>query len=115
MDHGLYRDNLFGVTELQWKEAEKPKQDISNVFKTFDLRVKVEVNKRVVNFLNVTLVKGLDFTDGSYREYMKPWQVIKYVHVDSNQTPCVTKSIGEGFNHPLKANRCNKNATRIKM
>ena len=73
----MYRDDLFGVTELQWKEAEKPKQDISNVFKTFDLRVKVEVNKRVVNFLNVTLVKGLDLTDGSYREYMKPWQVIK--------------------------------------
>ena len=47
----MYRDNLFGVTELQWKEAEKPKQDISNVFKTFDLRVKVEVNKRVVNYV----------------------------------------------------------------
>ena len=100
MDHGLYRDDLLGVTELQGKEAEKLKQDISTVFQTFNLKVKVEVNKKVVNYLNVTL----DLTDGSYRDYMKPGQVIKYVHVDSNHPPCVTKSIGEGVNHRLNAN-----------
>ena len=104
MNEGLYRDDLLAVTELQGKEAEKLKQDISKVFKAFGLTVKVEVNKKRVNYLNVTL----DLTDGSYRDYMKPGQVIKYVHVDSNHPPCVTKSIGEGVNHRLNANSSNE-------
>ena len=104
MNHGLYRDDLLGVTELEGKEAEKLKQDISKVFKAFGLTVKVEVNKKVVNYLNVTL----DLTDGSHRDYMKPGQVIKYVHVDSNHPPCVKKSIGQGVNHRLSANSSSK-------
>ena len=92
------------MTELEGKEAEKLKQDISKVFKAFGLTVKVEVNKKVVNYLNVTL----DLTDGSHRDYMKPGQVIKYVHVDSNHPPCVKKSIGQGVNHRLYANSSSK-------
>ena len=101
MNHGLYRDDLLGVTELKGKEPEKLKQDISKVFKAFGLTVKVEVNKKVVNYLNVTL-------DGSHRDYMKPGQVIKYVHVNSNHPPCVKKSIGQGVNHRLSANSSSK-------
>ena len=41
--------------ELQAKEAEKLKQKISNIFKAYGLAVKVEVNKKVVTFLNMTL------------------------------------------------------------
>ena len=91
---------MLAVTGLQAKEAEKLKQKISNVFKTYGLAVKVEVNKKRVNFLNVSL----DLTDGSHRDYMKPGQVINYVHVDSNHPSIVTKRIGEGVNHRLSAN-----------
>ena len=47
---------------------------------------------------------SLDLTDGSHRDYMKPGQVINYVHVDSNHPSIVTKRIGEGVNHRLSAN-----------
>ena len=100
MDAGLYRDDMLAVTGLQAKEAEKMKQKISDVFKAHGLRVKVEVNKKVVDFLNVTL----NLHDGSHRDYMKPGQVINYVHVDSNHSSIVTKSIGAGVNHRLSAN-----------
>ena len=91
---------MLAVTELQAKEAEKLKQKISNIFKAYGLTVKVEVYKKVVDFLNVTL----SLLDGSHRDYMKPGQVINYVHVDSNHPSIVTKRIGEGVNHRLSAN-----------
>ena len=100
VDKGLYRDDMLGVTKLHGKEAEKLKQKISRIFKAHDLTVKVEVNKRVVNYLNVTL----NLLDGSHRDYMKPGQVIDYVHVESNHPPIVAKSIGKGVNHRLNAN-----------
>ena len=45
----------------------------------------------------------LNLLDGSHRDYMKPGQVINYVHVDSNHPPTVTKSIGQGVNYRLNA------------
>ena len=104
MNGGLYRDDMLAVTELQGKEAEKLKQKISSIFKANGLTVKVEVNKKVVNYLNVSL----SLLDGSHRDYMKPGQVINYVHVDSNHPPIVTKSIGQGVNHRLNANSSNE-------
>ena len=100
VDKGLYRDDMLGVTKLHGKEAEKLKQKISTIFKAHNLTVKVEVNKRVVNYLNVTL----NLMDGSHRDFMKPGQVIDYVHVESNHPPTVTKSIGQGVNHRLNVN-----------
>ena len=93
---------MLAVTELQAKEAEKLKQKISNIFKAYGLTVKVEVYKKVVDFLNVTL----SLLDGSHRDYMKPGQVINYVHVDSNH-PSIVR-IGEGVNHRLSANSSSK-------
>ena len=102
LNSGLYRDDMLAVTELQAKEAEKLKQKISNIFKAYGLTVKVEVYKKVVDFLNVTL----SLLDGSHRDYMKPGQVINYVHVDSNH-PSIVR-IGEGVNHRLSANSSSK-------
>ena len=100
MDSGLYRDDMLAVTELEGKEAEKLKQKISNIFKAYGLKVKVEVNKKVVDYLNVTL----NLLDGSHRDFMKPGQILNYVHVESNHPPIVTKNIGQGVNHRLNAN-----------
>ena len=40
---------MLGVTKLKGREAEKMKQSISNIFKSFGLTVKIEVNKKAVN------------------------------------------------------------------
>ena len=104
MNTGLYRDDMLAVTKIKGKDAERLKQRISGIFKSVGLTVKVEVNKRVVNYLNVTL----SLLDGSHRDYMKPGNVISYVHVLSNHPPSVTKSIGKGVNHRLNANSSSK-------
>ena len=44
----VYRDDILPNRELQGKEAEKLKQDISDIFKARGLVVKIEVNKKVV-------------------------------------------------------------------
>ena len=100
LDYGLYRDDMLAVTELHGKEAERLKQKISNVFQAEGLTVKVEVNKKVVDFLNVTL----SLLDGSHRDFMKPGQVLSYVDVHSNHPPVVTKSIADGIAYRLSVN-----------
>ena len=104
VNKGLYRDDMLGVTKLKGRPAEKLKQSISKIFKDLGLTVKIEVNKKVVNYLNVTLSP----LDGSYRDYMKPGNVIDYVHVKSNHPSSVTKAIGKGINHRLNANSSSK-------
>ena len=64
VNKGLYRDDMLGVTKLKGRAAEKLKQSISKVFKDLGLTVKIEVNKKVVNYLNVTL----SLLDGSHRD-----------------------------------------------
>ena len=44
----LYREDILPNRELQGKEAEKLKQNISDIFKARGLVVKIEVNKKVV-------------------------------------------------------------------
>ena len=104
LNTGLYRDDMLAVTKIHGKEAEKLKQRICGIFKSVGLTVKVEVNKKVVNYLNVTL----SLVDGSHRDYMKPGNVINYVHVLSNHPPSVIKSISKGVNHRLNANSSSK-------
>ena len=104
MNHGLYRDDMLGVTELHGKAAERLKQNISRVFQAEGLTVKVEVNKKVVDYLNVTL----SLLDGTHRDFTKPGQVLNYVHVHSNHPPVVTKNISEGIAYRLSVNSSNE-------
>ena len=64
----------------------------------------MEVNKKVVDFLNVTL----SLLDGTHRDYTKPGQVLNYVHKHSNHPPAVTKSIAEGIAYRLSVNSSNE-------
>ena len=104
MNYGLYRDDMLAVTELHGKAAEGLKQKISRVFQAEGLTVKVEVNKKVVDYLNVTL----SLLDSTHRDYTKPGQVLNYVHVHSNHPPVVTKNISEGIAYRLSVNSSNE-------
>ena len=77
---GLYRDDGIAVCKATPREIEKTKQEVSNVFKSNSLKITIEANKRVVNFLDVTF----DLSSGSYKPYMKPNNKLLYVHRLSN-------------------------------
>ena len=80
---GLYRDDRITVCKATPREIEKTKQEVSSVFKSNGLKITIEVNKKVVNFLDVTF----DLSSGTYRPYMKPNNKLLYFHRLSNHLP----------------------------
>ena len=59
------------------------------------LKVTGEANKKIVNFLDVTL----NLTTGSHRAFSKPNSTILYINSLSNHPPTILKNI------PLEVNR----------
>ena len=60
---GLYRDDGLAVTNHTPREAEMTKKKLCRIFKDNDLRIVVEANKKVTDFLDTTL----DLHTGSYK------------------------------------------------
>ena len=67
------------------------------VFKDSGLSITVEVNKNIVEFLDVTI----DIRDKSYKPYLKENNVTKYVNVKSNHPPVILKNLPKGINTRL--------------
>ena len=92
---GLYRDDGLAVSTLTNRLTEKLWQQMKKVYEDNGLKVTAEVNKKVINFLDVTL----DLTTGKHRPYMKPNTTPLYVSCFSNHPPTIIKNI------PLEVNR----------
>ena len=65
------------------RKSRKQKQEVNNVLKYHGLKITIEANKKIVNFLDVTL----DLTSRCYKPYMKPSNKLLYVHKQSNHSP----------------------------
>ena len=63
---GLCRDSGLTICKATPKEIEKNKQEVSQVFRSNGLKITIDANKKIVNFLDVTL----NLTNGSYTPYM---------------------------------------------
>ena len=101
---GLYRDDGLGTFALSPKQAEKIKQEICGIFQENHLRITIEVNKKVVDYLDVTV----DLSTRLYRPYMKPNNTLQYINVKSNHPPAILKNISEGINKRLSEISSNK-------
>ena len=77
---GLYRDDGLGIVKGTPRQIENMKKDICKTFQENNLRITIEANKKVVNFLDVTL----DLNTGKHMPYMKPNNNPIYVHSLSN-------------------------------
>ena len=97
MNIGLYRDDGLAVLDQTPQKIEKIKKEICKVFAKNNLRITIEANKKVVNFLDVTL----DLTTEKYKPYSKPIATPLYVHSKSNHPPCIIKNIPEAINKRL--------------
>ena len=94
---GLYRDDGLSIVKGTPRQIENMKMDICITFQENDLRITIEANKKVVNFLDVTL----DLNTGKHIPYMKPNNVLQYVNIKSNHPPIILKNIPEGINKRL--------------
>ena len=94
---GLSRDDGLGILKGTPQQNERIKKDICKIFKENELKVTIEANKKIVNFLGVTL----DLNTGRYMQYMKPGNVLQYVNAQSNHPPVVLENIPEGVNKQI--------------
>ena len=86
---GLYRDDGLQCNKSA-RIIDRMKKDIIKLFKEkFSLRIKIETNLKIFNFLDVTL----DLNSGTFKPYTKPNSQPLYVHVESNHPPKIIERI----------------------
>ena len=89
-DIGLYRDDGLAIFKnTPGPQSEKIKKEFQKLFKKHDLEIVVECNRKVVNYLDITL----NLNNGTHKPYHKPDNEVNYVHVNSNHPPNVIKQI----------------------
>ena len=94
---GLYRDDGLGVCQKRPQQVESIKKSLCQIFRENGLKITLEANKKVVNFLDITL----DLTRNIYKPYLKPNNPVLYVHKDSNHPPQILKNIPASINKRL--------------
>ena len=97
LNFGLYRDDGLGLTNKASKtKMERLKKRMFKLFKKIGLKITIQTNMKIVDFLDITLN-----TDGTFKPYMKPNNTIKYVHRDSNHPNMIKKQIPKSVNKRL--------------
>ena len=65
---GLYRDDGLGVVKAIPRETEMIMKNLCSIFNKHDLKITIEANKKVVDFLDVTL----NLSAAKYQPFTKP-------------------------------------------
>ena len=94
---GLYRDDGLAITNASPRDTENIKKEICRIFNSNGLRITIEANKQIINFLDVTF----NLNQNTYRPFTKPNAELLYVHRESNHPPITTKNIPAGINKRL--------------
>ncbi|CAH3180189.1 unnamed protein product [Porites lobata] len=96
---GLYRDDGLAISNAALRDTEKIKKEICHVFNQNGLRITIEANKQIINFLDVTF----NLNNSTYRPFTKPNTMLQYVHRESNHPPITTKNIPGGIKRWLSS------------
>ena len=104
LDLGLYRDDGLGICSQRPRQVEKIKQEMCRIFQTFNLKITIDVNHKVVNFLDITL----DLDSELYKPHMKPNDTPLYVDKHSNHPPSIIHNLPAGIKMRLSNNSANE-------
>ena len=96
---GLYRDDGLAVCNATPRETENIKKEVCRVFNQNGLRITIEANKQIINFLDVTF----NLNNSTYKPFTKPNTTLQYVHRGSNHPAITTKNIPAGINRRLSS------------
>lgn len=87
---GLYRDDGLAVLKnTSGPQIERTKKEISRIMKSFNLKITIDANLKVTNFLDVTF----SLETGKHSPYRKPNDQPLYVHASSNHPPSILRNI----------------------
>ena len=96
---GLYRDDGLAVFKnISGRQSEKLEKQFQQVFNENHLKIEIECNLKIVNYLDVTL----NLNGGTYKPYGKPNDETLYVHAKSNHPPNITKQIPISIENRLR-------------
>lgn len=102
---GLYRDDGLAVFKnVTARTANKVKNEITQVFSSFGLKITVQANLKSVDFLDVSL----NLQTCRYQPYRKPGDRPIYVNSDSNHPPSVLKHVPTGVISRIKQLSCDQ-------
>jgi hypothetical protein len=94
---GLYRDDGLAALNATPFQIDKIKKDICKTFKDIGLKITIEANLKIVNYLDVTL----NLNTGVHNPYKKPNDQLIYVHSQSNHPPAIIQNIPSNINNRL--------------
>ena len=104
-DIGLYRDDGLAVFKnISGPESERIKKNFQSLFKKYGLEIKIECNKKVVDFLEATF----NLKDRTYKPYQKPDNKISYINIQSNHPPNIIKHLPKTIEQRLPNNSSNE-------
>ncbi|XP_070575105.1 uncharacterized protein [Ptychodera flava] len=86
---GLYRDDGLGVLS----KADKIRKEITKIFRDIGLKITIETNQKITNFLDVTF----NLNDGKFYPYRKPNDQTMYVRKQSNHPPIIINHIPDAI------------------
>ena len=102
---GLYRDDGLAIFKnTTGTQAERIKKDITRRFKKYGLKITIQTNLKVVDYLDVTF----NLTNGSYCLYRKPNDEPLYINTKSNHPPTIIKQLPAAINRRISDISCNK-------
>ena len=93
---GLYHDDGLAALNGNPQGMEKIKE-LCNILHANDLKITVEANTTIVNFLDVTL----DLRSSKHYPFTKEGNIPLYVDKDSNHPPSILRNIPESINKRL--------------
>ena len=94
---GLYRDDGLGITKASPRQTEKIKKNLCDVFGKHGLKITIEANKKIVNFLNVSL----NLSTGTHLPFNKPNNIPPYINKKSDYPPRIISKIPQSINRRL--------------
>ena len=94
---GIYRDDGLGVCALTSRQIEKMKKEMCQIFENHNLKITLDVNHKIVDFLDVTF----DLDSGIFKPFIKPNDSPLYINNLSNHPPSILKNLPASVNRRL--------------
>ena len=104
-DIGLYRDDGLAIFKnMNARAGDKARKDFSKVIGDLGLKITVQSNLKVVDYLDVTL----NLTTGKYYPFRKPDNDPLYINAKSNHPPSTIRQIPASISTRISGLSCNQ-------